>query len=326
MPQNYRDYPPSDHRPRSERHERQDFRRSGRIRSGEDRDRYASGDERRYRAEWNPRSHEDAFEGDRTYPRSGYPEEFGYRRDYRADRLAQERRDLRAGRRSDFERLRWDEDDENADYYGVGSHYGGGFGTAPSSRMSGAGSWGDAGYDESGDWSERDDWLPESSGGVPSGSYENFARSTYGAPPGYSRAYGQPVRVRTAYGGRGAGFGSDPGAAGGDFFSYRPLHSFRGRGPKGYERSDARVREIICERLTDDPRIDASDVSVEVTQNVVRLSGSVDDRRTKYAIEDLIERCGVKDIDNQLRVHSAERPRSRDYSATSQGSLRSARS
>jgi osmotically-inducible protein OsmY len=104
------------------------------------------------------------------------------------------------------------------------------------------------------------------------------------------------------------------------------LHSFRGRGPKGYERSDARVREIICERLTDDPRIDASDVSVEVTQKVVRLSGSVDDRRTKYAIEDLIERCGVKDIDNQLRVHSAERPRSRDYSAMSQGSLRSARS
>ena len=102
-----------------------------------------------------------------------------------------------------------------------------------------------------------------------------------------------------------------------DFFSYRPLHSFRGRGPKGYERSDARLREIICERLTDDPRIDASDVSVEVTQKVVRLTGSVDDRRTKYAIEDLIERCGVKDIDNQLRVQSADRPRSRDYSATS---------
>jgi BON domain len=308
MPQNYRDYPPSDHRPRSERHERQDFRRSGRLRSGEDRDQYASGDERRYRADWNQRSHEDAFEGDRTYPRSGYPEEFGYRRDYLADRLAQERRDLRAGRRSDFERLRWGEDDENPDYYGVGSHYGGGFGTAPSSRMSGAGSWGDAG-----DWSERDDWLPESSGGVPSGSYENFGRSTYGAQAGYSRGYGQSIR--TGYGGRRAGFGSDPGV-GGDF-SYSPPHSFRGRGPKGYERSDARLREIICERLTDDPRIDASDVSVEVTQKVVRLTGSVDDRRTKYAIEDLIERCGVNDIDNQLRVQSAERPRSRDYSATS---------
>ena len=92
---------------------------------------------------------------------------------------------------------------------------------------------------------------------------------------------------------------------------------FAAGGPKGYERSDARLREIICERLTDDPRIDASDVSVEVTQKVVRLTGSVDDRRTKYAIEDLIERCGVKDTDNQLRVQSAERPRSRDYSATS---------
>ena len=64
--------------------------------------------------------------------------------------------------------------------------------------------------------------------------------------------------------------------------------------------------EMICERLTDDPRIDASDVTVEVNQGVVRLTGGVDERRTKYQIEDLIERCGgVQDVDNQLRIRSS---------------------
>ncbi len=179
--------------------------------------------------------------------------------------------------------------------------------------MSDAGSWGDAGYDESGDWSERHDWLPESSGGVPV-----EVTRTSAVPRMEPVGLRSRVRAVDSYGLRRPQswlwFG--PGRRW-RFLLYRPLHSFRGRGPKGYERLDARLREIICERLTDDPRIDASDVSVEVTQTVVRLNGSVDDRRTKYAIEDLIERCGVKDIDNQLRVQSAERLRSRDYSATS---------
>jgi BON domain len=67
-------------------------------------------------------------------------------------------------------------------------------------------------------------------------------------------------------------------------------------------------------------------VSVEVTQTVVRLTGSVDDRRTKYAIEDLIERCGVKDIDNQLRVQSAERRAAATTARRAQSRRRSARS
>jgi osmotically-inducible protein OsmY len=80
----------------------------------------------------------------------------------------------------------------------------------------------------------------------------------------------------------------------------------RGKGPKGYTRSDDRLKEIICEKLTDDPMIDASEINVEVTSQIVKLTGTVDDRSTKYDVEELIERCGgVKDIDNQLRVRSA---------------------
>lgn len=81
--------------------------------------------------------------------------------------------------------------------------------------------------------------------------------------------------------------------------------SFRGRGPKGYERSDERLEEIICERLLEDPNIDASEISVDVRNREVTLEGSVEDRRVKYEVEELIERCGgVKDVKNQLRVHA----------------------
>jgi hypothetical protein len=75
----------------------------------------------------------------------------------------------------------------------------------------------------------------------------------------------------------------------------------RGRGPKGYTRSDDRLKEDICERLTDDAHIDASEINVEVEKGVVRLSGQVSDRWMKYHVEDVIDRCaGVKDIDNRL--------------------------
>ena len=52
----------------------------------------------------------------------------------------------------------------------------------------------------------------------------------------------------------------------------RERPSFRGRGPKNYQRSDERIREDVCERLTYDERVDASDVEVDVREGVVRLS------------------------------------------------------
>jgi osmotically-inducible protein OsmY len=67
-------------------------------------------------------------------------------------------------------------------------------------------------------------------------------------------------------------------------------------------RSDERLRETICERLTDDPRIDASEIEIDVQQQKVTLRGSVGDRRTKYAVEELVEGTGARDIENQLRV------------------------
>ena len=81
--------------------------------------------------------------------------------------------------------------------------------------------------------------------------------------------------------------------------------NFRGRGPKGYQRSDERIKEAVCEELCDDPQIDASEISVSVSSGTVTLTGTVNDRRTKYEVEEMVCACsGVQEVDNQLRVQS----------------------
>ena len=74
-------------------------------------------------------------------------------------------------------------------------------------------------------------------------------------------------------------------------------------GPKGYQRSDERLREDISERLMEARHIDSSDVTVEVAGGKVVLEGTVPERRMKHAIEDLTDACpGVQDIENRIRV------------------------
>lgn len=74
-------------------------------------------------------------------------------------------------------------------------------------------------------------------------------------------------------------------------------------GPKGYQRSDERLREDISERLMEAQYIDSSDVTVEVSGAKVVLEGTVPERPMKHAIEDLVDACpGVQDIDNRIRV------------------------
>lgn len=77
----------------------------------------------------------------------------------------------------------------------------------------------------------------------------------------------------------------------------------RGRGPKDYIRSDERIREDANDRLTDDPRIDASNIALTVQTGEVTLNGTVDSRAEKRRAEDLVERIsGVKHVQNNLRV------------------------
>lgn len=79
--------------------------------------------------------------------------------------------------------------------------------------------------------------------------------------------------------------------------------SYRGVGPRGYRRSDDRIREDVGERLTDDPHIDASAIEVTVSQGEVTLSGTVDRRAAKRRAEDVVEAVpGVTHVQNNLRV------------------------
>jgi hypothetical protein len=82
---------------------------------------------------------------------------------------------------------------------------------------------------------------------------------------------------------------------------------YRGKGPKGYTRSDERLHEMICDALSDAPHIDASEINVTVKNAEVTLTGSVDSRRTKHAVEDLVERrTGASEIHNKLRVQARD--------------------
>lgn len=79
--------------------------------------------------------------------------------------------------------------------------------------------------------------------------------------------------------------------------------SYRGVGPKNYRRGDDRIREDVCELLTESHDVDASDISVLVDGGEVTLTGSVQDRRDKRVAEDLALRCsGVRDVHNRLNV------------------------
>jgi len=80
-------------------------------------------------------------------------------------------------------------------------------------------------------------------------------------------------------------------------------HGHRGRGPKGYTRSDERIREDVCDRLSDDRMVDASEVEVSVAGSEVTLMGTVNSREQRRRAEDCAERVsGVTHVQNNLRV------------------------
>lgn len=77
----------------------------------------------------------------------------------------------------------------------------------------------------------------------------------------------------------------------------------RGRGPRGWRRSDEDVRDDVCGALTDDPRIDARTIEVSVQDGIVTLRGGVEDRFLKWLAEDVaLSVRGTVDVDNELKI------------------------
>ncbi|HEX2527350.1 MAG TPA: BON domain-containing protein [Geminicoccus sp.] len=138
--------------------------------------------------------------------------------------------------------------------------------------------------------------------------------------------YGREYRQEPGLGDRFGGF-SHVGGGGGDYGSWGAKGSYlgsggtgqeagtgrhdrpelqgehRGRGPRGYRRSDQRILEDVSDRLTEDPSLDASDIEVGVDGSEVTLSGMVRRREDKRRAEDLAEQVsGVNHVQNNLRV------------------------
>jgi osmotically-inducible protein OsmY len=89
-----------------------------------------------------------------------------------------------------------------------------------------------------------------------------------------------------------------------------PQGPHRGKGPKGFTRSDERLKEHVNELLMEHAEIDATHVEVEVHSGVVSVAGTVEDRQQRRAIEDLIEGIfGVTEV--QISIKLANRASSR---------------
>lgn len=167
------------------------------------------------------------------------------------------------------------------DRYGSQGHQGWGQSTQRRSSMSDQ-RWGQQGgnrgmYGGSGGYGEQGQWESDQTFGQ-----QRWQHGTSGMGYGQQREHDMPFR---------SGSGST---------------SHRGKGPQGYMRSDERIREMVCDYLTDDHHVDASNVEVTVKNGEVTLNGNVSDRQQKRRAEDIIENLsGVKDVINNLRVGSS---------------------
>ena len=171
---------------------------------------------------------------------------------------------------------------------GYGQSFGqGGYGRGGYGRGFEQGEYGQSGYGQSGYGGSYGQGGPEQSAWR--GGYEESQRYGEGRPYGGS-GYGQ------------SGYGSS-GYIPLTYTSTIVVGRFYGRGPKGYRRSDERIREDVSEELFRHPEIDASEIDVRVQNGEVTLEGKVEDRHQKRLAEDIAERSsGVTDVHNRLKV------------------------
>jgi osmotically-inducible protein OsmY len=210
--------------------------------------------------------------------------------------------------------------------YGEGGIGGGGW----TGGGYGGGYLGGRGTTRSGYGSEGQDWSGAGYGGEGIGSrYGGYGRG-YGSA-GYGGSYGRGTDWSGSSYGEGwaggrreAGYGRDREQDRGWFdraadevsswFGDEEAERRRrrdqerghyGKGPRGYARSDERIREDVNDRLTDDWQVDASEIEVNVSNGEVTLSGTVNTRDEKRRAEDLAENVsGVRHVQNNLRVQS----------------------
>lgn len=120
----------------------------------------------------------------------------------------------------------------------------------------------------------------------------------------YQRSQGYESRGTPVYGQQyGQEYDQGGYTGGGQNEDWRVPGPFTGRGPRGYQRSDERIREEVSDRLSQHGRIDASDMEVQVQNGEVTLSGNANSRDEKRMAEDAAASVpGVSDVNNQIKV------------------------
>jgi hypothetical protein len=150
----------------------------------------------------------------------------------------------------------------------------------------------------------RGDEFPGGDGSLATEFGRGAVNDPQGSPPddaGFAAPYSRHSSGYGAFGHQGRPDDPRPWQGGRD--DPKPLGTYRGRGPKNYHRSDERIREEVCERLTDDEFLDASNVEVEVKGGEVTLSGTVETRGLRHRAEDIADMVqGVAHLQNNLRV------------------------
>jgi osmotically-inducible protein OsmY len=206
----------------------------------------------------------------------------------RAQSDLQRRRGMMRGNRADYDM------DYNTGGYGM---------------MSDEGSFGSTMEDRRRDWGRRNIGAYSSDYGR--NDYEmNYGRGNRDYD--YVGEYGSSYGTSGGYGGMSNDYNQTRGGNLQTSKNYGVSH--RGKGPSGYHRSENRIQEDVCDRLTDDDRIDASDIRVQIDSDTVILSGTVRSRDEKRRAEDLAESIsGVRDVENRLHVGRPGDMASRDY-------------
>lgn len=89
----------------------------------------------------------------------------------------------------------------------------------------------------------------------------------------------------------------------GDGSAFATTEDYRGRGPRGYVRSDNRIREDLNEQLLEDPALDATNIEAEVRNCEITLQGTVSSRYDRRRAERIAEAIsGVRHVQNNLRI------------------------
>jgi hypothetical protein len=162
-------------------------------------------------------------------------------------------------------------------------------------------------FSERGWTAEPERWRTNSRIEYDAAASRGWNEPDYGYRPAYGYGYGEwstpgSRRSETRDAGESRGFYEDARGRVHEF-EHSEAGRFAGRGPKGYRRSDERIREDVCDRLMVDPRIDASEIEVTVKDGEVILSGMVHSREEKRLSEHVVETIsGVHDVQNTLRV------------------------